>query len=334
MRNFTYNRPATVEQAVGLLEARFGNAELLAGGTDLHDLQKEYIAQPTKVVSLSGIPALKAAPTIGDKSVTLPAGMTLAEIAGHARLKQWFPALTEAADQIGGPQTRNMGTLGGNLCQRNRCWYFRDEHTPCLLKGGDKCYAIEGENKFHAVFSQGHRCVIVHPSTLGTGLIALDATAEVQGPNGKRTIRLAEFFKAPTARDEREHVLAANEMVLSVSIPYTGLANASYEVRQKLSYDWPLVQVAVSFQGGRNGAPATQVKIVLGHAAPVPMVSAAAAAVLEGKPVNEENAVAAGRAAVQTATPLSNTGYKTRLLEVAIKRALYLAAGLPKYWEA
>ena len=180
------------------------------------------------------------------------AGVRLAEIAEHAELRKLFPALTTAAGLIGGPQIRNMGTLGGNLCQRNRCWYFRDEHVPCLLKGGDKCYALDGENRYHAVFAKGHPCVIVHPSTLAPVLIALGASAVVQGPKGKRTIEMGEFFQAPKSGG-REHVLAPNEMVLSVKVPAAGLKNASYEVRHKQSYDWPLVQAAVAFKldGGK-----------------------------------------------------------------------------------
>jgi xanthine dehydrogenase YagS FAD-binding subunit len=332
MKNFQYFRPGTVEQALGLLENRWGNTEVLAGGTDLLDLQKEYIAQPTKVVSLNAIAALQTI-TLRDNAAVIGAGATLAAIAGHAQLRQHFPALTTAAGEIGGPQIRNMGTLGGNLCQRNRCWYFRDEHTPCLLKGGERCYALDGENRYHAVFTRGQRCVIVHPSTLAPALIALGASAEVVGPTGRRTIELARFFRAPAAGGEREHVLAPNDLVVSVSIPLRNLASASYEVRHKQSYDWPLVQAAVAFQGGRNGANATNVQIVLGHVAPTPQVAEAAARALEGRAVNDESATAAGRAAAEGAVPLSQNGYKVKLIEVAVKRAVLVAAGAPKYWE-
>src|SRR5262249_12770162 len=153
-----------------------------------------------------------------------------------------------------GPQIRNMGTLGGNLCQRNRCWYFRDERTVCLLKGGDKCYALDGENRYHALFTKGHKCVIVSPSTLAPVLIALGASAEVLGPKGKHTVELAKFFHAPNKAGEREHILAANEMVLSVSIPRKeGLKSASYEVQHKAANDWPLVvaAVALTLDGGK-----------------------------------------------------------------------------------
>ncbi len=255
----------------------------------------------------------------------------MAEIADHATFRKEFPALAEAAGDIGGPQIRNMGTLGGNLCQRNRCWYFRDEHVNCLLKGGDKCYALDGENRYHAVFTRGHPCVIVNPSTLAPGLIALDATAEVLGPKGKRTVSLAKFFKAPASVADREHVLSSDEVVLSVSIPRGGRKNASYEVRHKQSYDWPLVQAAVAFK--LDAGRASDVRVVLGHVAPTPHVAEAAAKSLEGKEVTEETAAAAGEAAAQGAKPLSQTGYKVKLIAVAVKRAALLAAGGKKYWE-
>ncbi|MFO0963991.1 MAG: FAD binding domain-containing protein [Gemmataceae bacterium] len=332
MKNFTYFRPTTAEQAVGLLEATWGNTALLAGGTDLLDLQKEYIAQPGRVVSLGGIGALGGI-TVEDKQVKIGAGTKLADIAAHADLRRLFPAVTDAAVQIGGPQIRNMGTLGGNLCQRNRCWYFRDEHVNCLLKGGARCFALEGENKYHAVFTAGHRCVIVHPSTLAPALVALGATIEVLGPRGRRTQEIGKFFHAPAGPGEREHTLAANEMVLSVTIPRRDLNNASYEIRQKQAYDWPLVQAAVAFEGGRGGANASNAVVVLGHVAPVPRVATAAATAVNGRAGSAETATAAGRAATEGAKPLSQSQYKLRLIEVAVKRALLIAAGGKRYWE-
>jgi xanthine dehydrogenase YagS FAD-binding subunit len=331
MKNFTYYRPSTAEQAVGLLDAKWGTAELLAGGTDLHDLQKEYVAQPDKVISVTGIGDLAGIKVEGE-TVTIGAGTKLAEIAEHADLRKLFPGLTTPAGDIGGPQIRNMGTLGGNLCQRNRCWYFRDEHVNCLLKGGDKCFALDGENRYHAIFTQGHKCVIVNPSTLAPALIALGASAEVLSPGGKRTVSLAEFFRAPVSASDREHGLAPNEMVRSVTIPNKGQKNASYEVRHKQAYDWPLAQAAVVFK--LDGGKASDVTIVLGHVAPTPHVAAEAARALDGKEVNEETASAAGKAAAQGAKPLSQNAYKVQLVEVAVKRALLTAAGQKKYWEA
>jgi xanthine dehydrogenase YagS FAD-binding subunit len=270
--------------------------------------------------------------------VTIGAGCTLAEIAEHADLQKAYPALSTAAGMVGGPQIRNMGTLGGNLCQRNRCWYFRDEEVLCLLKGGKHCYALDGENRYHAVFAQGHKCVIVHPSTLAPVLMALNARAEVLGPKGTRTVELAKFFKAPSGPGEREHVLAPNELVVSVS--FAGqvpgqvwrFGSASYEVRHKQSYDWPLVQAAVAVP--HMDGKVQDAKIVLGHVAPTPIVADKAAKLLDGKSITEESAGAAGEAAAEGAKPLSQTGYKVKLIAVAVKRALLTATGKKKYWEA
>jgi xanthine dehydrogenase YagS FAD-binding subunit len=330
MKNFTYYRPATAEAAVGLLDARWGTAELLAGGTDLLDLQKEYVAKPDKVISLASVKGLSAIDETGT-AVSLGAGAKLAELAANATLRKEFPCLAEAAGDIGGPQIRNMGTLGGNLCQRNRCWYFRDEHVNCLLKGGDKCYALDGENRYHAVFTKGHPCVIVNPSTLAPGLIALGASATVLGPNGKRTVALDKFFTSPNTAAEREHLLASNEVVLVVTVPREGRKNASYEVRHKQSYDWPLVQAAAAFK--LDGGKASDVRIVLGHVAPTPHIAEAAAKALEGKAVTEATAAAAGEAATEGAKPLSQNAYKLKLIAVAVKRAVLTAAGAKKYWE-
>jgi xanthine dehydrogenase YagS FAD-binding subunit len=330
MKNFTYYRPGSAEAAVSLLEPHWGSAELLAGGTDLIGLQKDYVAQPEKIISLRGITGL-AGIKADDAQVRIGAGTTLAEIAEHAQIRKRFPGLATAAGDIGGPQIRNMGTLGGNLCQRNRCWYFRDEHTQCLLKGGDKCFALDGDNRYHALFAQGHPCVIVSPSTLAPILIALDASAEIVGPKGKRTLGLNSFFHAPRSDKEREHVLEPNEVVLAVNIPSTGLANSSYEVRHKLSYDWPLVQAAVAFK--LEGNKAGDVKVVLGHVAPTPHVASAAASAIDGKEITEESAAHAGKAAAEGAKPLAQNEYKVKLVEVAVKRALLTAAGRKKYWE-
>jgi xanthine dehydrogenase YagS FAD-binding subunit len=334
MDNFAYYRPKSAEAAVGLLDAKWGTAELLGGGTDLVSLQKEYIARPKKVVSLAGLPDSYRAIAVADGGgLTIGAGVKLAKLADDANVKKHAAALAQAAAEIAGPQIRNMGTLGGSLCQRNRCWYFRDEHTVCLLKGGTKCFALDGENRYHAIFTKGHKCVISSPSTLGVALIALGATAEVLGPKGKSKVEMAKFFHAPTGPGEREHSLSPDQMVLSVSIPGTkGLRSASYEVRQKLSSDWPLVQASVALT--LDDKKAKGVKVVLGHVAPTPLVSEAGAKAIEGKEVTEEAAAASGEAAAKGANPLSQNAYKARLLAVAVKRALLLAADGKKYWEA
>jgi xanthine dehydrogenase YagS FAD-binding subunit len=334
MKSFTYFRPTSVEQAVGLLEQRYGNTELLAGGTDLHALQKYYVAQPSRVVSINGIKGIAGVEEVnngGQRSFRIGAGTTLAAVAGHAGLRQAFPALTSAAAEIAGPQIRNMATLGGSLCQRNRCWYFRDEFVNCRLKSGQVCFAIDGENQYHAVFTTGQPCVIASPSTLAPALIALGATADIAGPSGRRTLEMAKFYRAPANNNDREHNLAANEVVVSVSIPVRSMANASYEIRQRLGIDWPLVQCAVAW--GNGGGKVVDAKVILSQVAPVPHVAEAAARALNGQAITEATATAAGRAATEGAKPLSRNSYKLKLVEIAVKRAVMTAGNLKRYWE-
>ena len=343
MKNFTYHQPATLQLALPLLEGEWGKSELLAGGTDLLDRQKEYVSQPDRVVSLNELGgAFKEISSINPPgafppSVTIGAGTKLIDIA-ESKLLSAYPALTNAAAQIAGPQIRNMGTLGGSLCQRNRCWYFRDEHVNCLLKGGRKCFAQEGENQYHAIFTQGHPCVIVHPSTLAPPLIALGAVAQIVGPKGSRDVPVVKLFQAPVKESQREHTLSPNEILVSVkfgpAVPqFASLMNASYEVKQKETSDWPLVQASVVFHYEHGGKVAKGVRVVLGHVAPTPLLSESAAKALEGKEITEATASAAGEAAVEGARPLSQNAYKVQLLKVAVKRAILTAAGAKKYWE-
>ena len=344
MKNFVYHRPATLAMALPLLSDKWGPTELLGGGTDLLDRTKDYVSGPDVVVSLTGLGGafreIKSADKPGSSlpEITIGAGVKLTDIAESKHLTA-FPALTAAAAQVAGPQIRNMATLGGNLCQRNRCWYFRDEHVHCLLKGGKKCYAWDGENQYHAIFTQGHSCVMVSPSTLAVPLIALGAVAEIVGPKGKRELALEKFYHAPVKETQREHVLAPNEILTAVrfgggKLP-AGAAyrNGSYEVRQKETSDWPLVQAAVAFHVERGGKVAKGVWVVLGHVAPTPLLSEAAAKSLEGKEVTEETATAAGESACAGAKPLSQNVYKVQQLKVAVKRAVLQAAGVKPYWE-
>jgi xanthine dehydrogenase YagS FAD-binding subunit len=343
MKNFTYHQPTTLQLALPLLDAEWGKTELLAGGTDLLDRQKEYVSQPERVVSLSGLGgsfkeiSSLAPPGALPPMVTIGAGAKLIDIA-ESKLLAAYPALTSAAAQIAGPQIRNMGTLGGSLCQRNRCWYYRDEHVNCLLKGGRKCYAHEGENQYHAIFTQGHPCVIVHPSTLAPPLIALGAVAQVAGPKGNREVPVEKLFQAPVKETQREHTLAPNEILVSVKVmpvvpQFSRIANASYEVKQKETSDWPLVQASVAFHYEQGGKVAKGVRVVLGHVAPTPLVSESAAKALEGQEISEAVASAAGEAAVEGVRPLSQNAYKVQLLKVAVKRAVLTAAGAKRYWE-
>lgn len=331
MKNFTYHQPTTIQLALPLLDAEWGKTELLAGGTDLLDRQKEYVSQPDKVVSLTALEGDFRKIIGGASTATIGAGVKLVDIA-ESKLLAAFPALTSAAGEIAGPQIRNMGTLGGSLCQRNRCWYFRDEHVDCLLKGGRKCFAHEGENQYHAIFTAGHPCVIVHPSSLAPPLIALGATAQIVGPKGAREIPVEKLFQSPVKESQREHTLAPNEILVSVKIATPpGLRNGSYEIKQRETSEWPLAQAAVAF--ALDGKTAKNVRVVLGQVAPTPLVSATAAKALEGKEITEATASAAGEAACEGVRPLSQNAYKVQLLKVAVKRAVLTAVGAKRYWE-
>jgi xanthine dehydrogenase YagS FAD-binding subunit len=343
MKNFTYHQPATLAMALPLLSDKWGPVELLGGGTDLLDRTKDYVSGPDVVVSLTGLGGafreIKSAEKAGSSlpEITIGAGVKLTDLAESKHLTA-FLALTAAAAQVAGPQIRNMATLGGNLCQRNRCWYFRDEHVHCLLKGGKTCYAIEGENQYHAIFTKSHPCVIVNPSTLAVPLIALGAVAEIVGPKGKRELPVEKLYHAPVKETQREHVLAPNEVLTAVrfgggKLPKdAAYRNASYEVRQKETSDWPLVQAAVVWHVEGGGKVAKGVRVALGHVAPTPLLSESAAKALEGKVVSEETATAAGEAACEGAKPLSQNEYKVQQLKVAVKRAVLLAAGVKPYW--
>jgi xanthine dehydrogenase YagS FAD-binding subunit len=198
---------------------------------------------------------------------------------------------------------------------------------------------MEGENHYHAIFTKGHPCVIVSPSTLAVPLIALGAVAEIVGAKGKRELGLEKLYHAPVKETQREHVLVPNEILTAVRFGGDKLPkgaahrNASYEVRQKETSDWPLVQAAVAFHVERGDKEAKGVRVVLGHVAPTPLLSEAAAKAIEGKEITEATATAAGEAACEGAKPLSQNKYKVQQLKVAVKRAVLLAAGVKPYWE-
>jgi xanthine dehydrogenase YagS FAD-binding subunit len=324
VEELSYYRPRTAQQAVGLLDGRAGKAELIAGGGDLLPLMAEGIARPGKLISLRDLPdefrAIEATPAPG---LRIGAGVSLTNLAASPVVLRQAPTLAAAAEAIGGPQVRNAATVGGNLCQRTHCPYFRDAPVSCLLKGGDQCYAIDGDNRRHAIFTRGHRCVMVHPSTLAPVLIALGAKATVLGPKGERTIDLAEFYQSPSGPRQREHVLAPDELLLAVTLATPAGRVSGVSSIRSAGEDWPLVEAAVAWEA--VGGKVTKARVVLGQVAPTPRLSEAAAEALEGKPVTAEVAAAAGEAAVKGAVPLAGNGYKVKLLAVAVRRAVLAA---------
>jgi xanthine dehydrogenase YagS FAD-binding subunit len=309
-----------LDSAIGLLGNKFGEVEILAGGTDLVTSLKQGIAAPKRVVSLKGISKLKGIQTSGN-SISIGAMTPLVEVLEHAEIRKSFPSIAEAIEGIGGPQIIAMGTVGGDLCQRPRCWYYRQGFGLLAQLEGNSLIP-EGENRYHAIFGNQGPAYFVSASSLGPPLIALGATAEIVGANGKtRSVPVAEFFQVPQTNDERETVLAANEVLTKITIPAKRLVNATYEVRQRQGLDWPLVTASVAIPPSGRGA-----EVVLGHVAPKPWRVPEAAAMLDGKRPDEALAARVGEAAAKGAKPLSDNAYKVRLVKTAVKRAILAAA--------
>jgi xanthine dehydrogenase YagS FAD-binding subunit len=325
MELFAYAHPATKQEAIGMLGANWNESAVLAGGTDLISLMKEHVVIPKRVISIRGVAewrGIRSTPA----GLTIGALVTVEELRENAMVKGQFPALTQAAEGITSPQIRNMGTVGGDICQRPRCWYFRNGFGLLAQDAKGNSLVPNGENKFHAIFGNTGPAYFVSASSFGPALIALDAKVRITGAGGDREVAAADFFRNPQNDSERENVVKSNEVVTEIMIPAAsaGMRSATYEVRQKEALDWPLAaaSVAVKLDGGHVSAA----KIVLGHVAPTPWAADQAARSLVGKSITEATASEAGDAATRGARPLSQNGYKVQLTRVCVKRALLAAA--------
>jgi xanthine dehydrogenase YagS FAD-binding subunit len=325
MRAFEYVSPKTQPQALSLLGKSWGETEILAGGTDLLALMKDEVVTPKRLVNIKQLPGMHAVTNQKD-GVSLGALATLDQLAEAPELKRNYPALAEAVNEAASPQIRNMATLGGNLCQRPRCWYFRRGLGLIPKDESGKDLVEIGDNRYHAILANDGPAKFVSPSTIVPVLIAYGAKIQLTGPRGKRELPLEKFYVVPKSAEEREHDLLPNEIITGVSIPSPrGLKVAHYELRQKAAFDWPLALSAVALK--MNGSNVGSARVVMGYVAPVPWISSEAEQVLAGKPVSEEQAKAAADAALKTARPLRHNGYKVQLARVALKRAIMKAAG-------
>jgi xanthine dehydrogenase YagS FAD-binding subunit len=320
MQNFAYAAPSSLNEAVGLLDAQWGKTAILAGGTDLLSLMKDGGDDSSRLVNIKKIAELgRIHEENGGQRIG--ALVTLDEFLTHSALPKQFPSLAQAAEGVSSPQIRNVGTVGGDLLQRPRCWYFRGGYGLLAMDNG-KSLVPGGDNRYHAIFGNEGQAYFVSPSSLAPALIALQAKVTLHGPSGPRQIPVQELFMIPKAEGEREHSIRPNEILTEISIPPDAREwrNATYEVREKEALDWPLAtaSVALKMEGGKIGAA----RVMLGHVAPTPWRSRAAEQELEGKALTEETAAAAGEAAVREAKPLSDNGYKVQLARVAVKRAL------------
>ncbi len=318
MQAFEYAAPATLKDALALLGAGWADAAVLAGGTDLISLMKDYLMSPRRVVNIKGIKELGGI-TKTATGVRIGATATVEDVLASPLIRAEFPALTAAARGITSPQIRNMGTVGGDLCQRPRCWYYRNGLGLLGIQNG-RSLVENGQNEYHAIFGAGP-ARFVSASSFGPALIALGAKIKVASAAATRDVDADKFFVSPASESEREIAIAPNEIVTGVEIPSArGARSSTYEVRQKEALDWPLVAASVVVR--MKGTAVESARIVLGHVAPTPVVATAAGEWLAGKTINEENAAQAGKAAVAGARPLSGNGYKVQLASVAVKRAL------------
>jgi xanthine dehydrogenase YagS FAD-binding subunit len=331
MRSFEYARPETAEQAVQLLAAPGHEARgslPVAGGSDLLSLLKDGVMTPGRLVDLNGLGDLAGVIEGDDGALWLGALTRIEVLAKEPRIAERHPALATAFGHVAAPQIRNVGTLGGNLCQRPRCWYFRLGYG-LLARGADGASMVEaGDDRYHAILGNDGPAYFVSPSTVAPLLVALGAEVEAVGPEGTRSFPLSDLYRTPSADGESELTLAAGEIVSRVRVPQTtggAPRQASYEVRQRRSLDWSLATAAVvlRLEGGR----VARSRVVLGQVAPVPWPAPAAEAALLGREVDAAVAEKAAEQAVRGARALGRNGYKIQLAKTAVKRAVLAAAG-------
>lgn len=327
MRNFGYVRASTVSDVVNELAVGGRDTSILSGGVDLLDLLKEELVNPDVVVSLSQVPGLESVSVATDGKTTVGARATLASLAANLDLQTRYRALADAAAKAATPQIRNRATLGGNILQRPRCWYFRKQEFDCLKKGGNSCPGAAGENRYLAILGGGP-CYAVHASSLAVALVALDASAVISRPGGSRTSLVKDLFIGPSEDPTREHRLADNEIIVSVILPApkVGSTNCYTKVRHKEAWDWAMAEAAVQLVV--SGGLITDARVVIGGVAPVPWRSAEAEVVLKGKAPSATLMAQAAEAAMVVARPLSDNAYKVPAAYHVVEQALLQATGL------
>jgi xanthine dehydrogenase YagS FAD-binding subunit len=341
MNRFEWATPRTIEDAAGAASATVADAMFSrsaqppsdgavfkAGGIDLLDLMKEGLLTPRRVVNLRTIPGLDRIDEANGGMLRVGANVTIAQLAADPRVRERYRAVADAVAQSASPQIREVATIGGNLLQRPRCWYFRSRFHHCVRKGGDSCFAFAGENQHHAIFDH-NGCAMVHPSTAATALVALGASVVLtDAKKTRRIVRLEDFLLLPETDIQRENDLQPGELLTSILLPAPVPGARSVHIRQgeKDSFDWPIADVAVvlDLQADRICRSAA---IVLGAAAPVPHRAKAAEAVLIGRSIDEDVARAAGRAALAGAAPLTRNAYKLPIFETLVRRAILAANG-------
>ena len=316
--SFSYLRARTVDEAVRYLS--LDGARAHAGGTDLLGCLREHIFDVTTVVSIAGLKELTGIEKTPAGGLRIGSLTTIADVARHPVIKSKYRALSMAAAEVASPQLRHQGTIGGNLCQKPRCWYYRGEFH-CLRKGGDQCFAVDGENAYHCIFG-GENCFIVHPSDTAPALVALQASVTIAGPNDRRTVAVENFHIPPSEDYMRETVLEPAEIVTEIVLPppADGLRSSYRKVRARRTWDFALAGVALAI--GFTGDQAADCRVVLSGAAPVPWRSAEAEKIVKEGQLDRNRAAKAAAAALKAAEPMAQNEYKIPLFRGLIEQQL------------
>lgn len=317
--NFSYVRAKSVEEAVERLAAP--GARLHAGGTDLLGCLRDDVFGADVLVSISRLTRLKGIGETSDGGLRIGSLATITEVSENPLVKDRFPGLAQAAGEVASPQLRHQGTIGGNICQKPRCWYYRGEFH-CRRKGGSTCYAFGGENQFHAIFGHDSICAIVHPSDTAPMLIALDAKAKVTGPHRSRLVPLANFFVLPVQDVEKETVLEPGEIVTDILVPRAGkgLRTSYRKIRARRSWDFALAGVALAVN--LSGSKVQRARVVLSGVAPIPWRSDSVEKVITGNELKPDTIKKAAEAAVEDAKPLELNQYKIPLVKGVLEEQL------------
>ena len=327
MPPFQYTEAQSIDEAVALLA--LPGAVAMGGGTDLLPQVKDGVVPAERLVGLADIPGMSAIAETAD-GLTIGAAATIADVAAHPTVRRRYAALAEAAGGLATPQIRNEGTIGGNLGQRPRCWYYRSPLIPCLKKGGDRCYALAGNTRLLCV-TGGDRCYIVHPSDTAVALSVLDARVETAGPNGGREMAMGEFFAGPGRDMLRENVLEPGELITRIVLPSDAPERSVYlKVREREAGDFALVSAAAGMTldaagaGDGEGASAAirEARIAIGGVAPIPYRATEVEDYLTGRSVADIDPAEAAVLALPNATPLPQNGYKLPMARNTIKRAI------------
>ncbi len=320
MQTFKFLQPKSLSDAAGISEKEGDAAVLFAGGTDVLGLIKNDIISPSKVINLKSIPGLDKIDDTNGAGLKIGALTTVSEIAEHPVIMKKFTVLSEAAKEVASPQLRNIGTIGGNICQRPRCWYFREDFD-CIRKGGDVCYAIGGENKYHCIVGGGP-CYIVHPSDIAVALVALNAEFTIT--NGKDLINVSadKFFVLPEQNSLQENILKPGEILTEIFIPelHTNASSRYIKFTERNVWDFAIVSVAAIVNKGGNKI--NSAKIVFGGVAPKPWIDENLTSMLIGMELSDKSIEAAAANMLMDAEPMEKNDYKIPLARNLVKKVL------------